>query len=124
MKRVLAMLACVGAVMGCTALLRAEGTDNNFTLVNKTGYTLDKVFVSPHDTKEWGEDIMGKDVVPDGESVHITFHPKADASIFDLKVVYKDDNSEVVWQNLELPKINKLTIHYDHKENKTSAETE
>lgn len=121
MKRALMLLALAASFF--TAPVRAEGTDNDFTLVNKTGYTLDSIYVSPNDTKEWGDDIMGKDVVKDGEEVKITFHPKADASIYDLKVVY-DDKTEVVWQDLELPKINKLTIHWDKATDKTSAEVE
>ena len=122
MKRALLLLVAFGSLMGFGAPVRAE-SDNDFTLVNKTGYVLDKIYVSPNDTKEWGEDIMGKETVADGEEVKITFHPKAEATIYDLKVVY-DDKTEVIWQDLKLPEINKLTIHWDAKEQKTSAEVE
>src|SRR3984893_16143689 len=46
----------------------------DFVLVNDTGYTIDKVFVSPAKIEEWGEDVMGPDdQVPDGKSVKIHF---------------------------------------------------
>lgn len=121
MNRASLTLLCLGLVLGFGVAFAQS--DNDFTLVNKTGYTLESVFVSPNDTKEWGEDIMGKDVVKDDEEVKITFSPKAEATIYDLKVIY-DDKTEVIWQDLELPKINKLTIHWDAKEQKTSAEVE
>ena len=117
------LMLALALVLGLSTVAKAEGTDNNFDLINKTGYTLDKVFVSPHGEKSWGEDIMGKETVKDGETVHITFHPDATHDHYDLKVVY-DDKEEVFWENLELPKVNKLTIHWDKATQKTSAEAE
>lgn len=123
MNRLHSLLLAAGLVLGLSTVVQAEGTDNNFTLVNDTGYTLDSVFVSPHDEKSWGNDVMGKDTLKDGETVDIVFSPDADASTYDLKVIY-DDKTEVIWPNLELPKINKLTIHWDAKKQETSAEAE
>lgn len=123
MFRATLVMLSAALVLGLSTSAQAEGSDNDFTLVNKTGYTLDKVYVSPHDTKEWGEDIMGKDTLKDGEEVKITFSPNADADHFDVKVVY-DDKTEAIWADLELPKINKLTIHWNDKTQETTAETE
>jgi hypothetical protein len=87
----------------------ARAGDQDFKLVNKTGVTIAKIHVSPHDKKSWGEDIMGKDVVADGESVDIKFHSAEEAEFWDLKIVDKE-GTEVVWGNLNLLKISKLTI--------------
>src|SRR5438309_2161119 len=65
----------------------SEGAAQDFTLVNKTGVVIDKLFVSPADKDEWGEDILGKDQMADGESWEIKFHPKEKADKWDLKVV-------------------------------------
>ena len=60
------------------SVVRAESA-LDFTLVNDTGYTIDKVFVSPTKLEEWGEDVMGPDdQVPDGKSVHIHFKKAAE----------------------------------------------
>ncbi|MBF0500194.1 MAG: argininosuccinate lyase [Candidatus Riflebacteria bacterium] len=118
------MLLAFGLVLGLTSFLWAQESENDFVLVNKTGYVLDKVFVSPTKAEEWGEDIMGQDVLNDGDQVKIKFHPKAATGLYDLKVVYKDDNSSAVWVGYDLSKITKITIHYDKAKDVTTAEVE
>ena len=89
----------------------------DFTLVNDTGYTIDKVFISPSKLEEWGEDVMGPDdQVPDGKSVKIHFsraHEKE--TKWDLKIIFTDNESRY-WTNLDLSTISEVTIHYkdDH----------
>ena len=119
MNRVTALLLGLALVVGVSGKALAEGGENDFTLVNKTGYTISKVYVSPHDKNTWGEDIMGKDELAEGGSVDIKFHPAADADDWDLKVVYSD-KEEAVWADLHLPKIHKITIHWSDKKSTTA----
>ena len=42
--------------------------------MNKTGVEIHKVYISPHDKDDWEEDILGKDTLPNGETVDIKFH--------------------------------------------------
>lgn len=119
MKKITALLMAAALVAGLSGKLFAEGSDNDFTVVNKTGYTIDKIFVSPHDKNSWGDDIMGKDLLKDGESVDIKFHSGADADDYDLKVVY-EDKEEAVWADLHLPKIHKVTLHWTEKKSTTA----
>jgi hypothetical protein len=99
----------------------AHAGDQDFSLVNKTGVVITHVLVSPHEEKSWGEDIMGKDVLGDDEKVDIKFHRSEDAEYWDLKIVDKDGH-EIVWENLNLLKISKVTLKYD--ESKATAEVE
>ena len=89
----------------------------DFVLVNDTGYTIDKVFVSPSKTEEWGEDVMGPDdQVPDGKSVKIHFSRAHEKDTkWDIKIVFTD-NENRYWTNLDLSSISEVTIHYkdDH----------
>src|SRR4051812_35913201 len=107
MKR---FLAC-----SCAALLllgqHVFAGDQDFTLVNETGVEIHNVHVSPSDENEWGEDILGKDTLGEGESVKITFHPKEDAAKWDLRVADKSGNG-ITWEDLNLLKISKVTLHY------------
>jgi hypothetical protein len=111
------------AAMGFALLVSkaAFAGDQDFTLVNKTGVVLTKVFVSPHDEKEWGEDIMGSDVLADDGSVEIKFHRDETAENWDLKVVDKDGH-EIVWEKLKLTEINKIKLHLE--DGKATAELE
>lgn len=99
----------------------AVAGDQDFVLVNKTGVEIHNLHVSPSDKNEWGPDILGKDTLADGESVKITFHPNAEAELWDLRVADKSGNA-IMWENLNLMKISKVTLHYS--DGKATAETE
>jgi hypothetical protein len=101
---------CLFSFLGLASSFAAEG-DLDFTLVNKTGKILDQVYVGPTSSEEWGSDIMGKDVVGEDESVSITFHPKATAKHWDLKIVFQDGTSSV-WTNFDLTTIDEITVSY------------
>jgi hypothetical protein len=95
----------------------------DFRLTNKTGYTINKVFVAPSKSKDWAEDVLGKDVLDDQSWVNITFPKKNQICNYDVKVVYDDDTS-AEWYSLDLCEISKVSIFYRQSEDKTWAEYE
>lgn len=101
-------------VLASVTLHAAQNRKLDFTLVNKTGLTIDEVYVSPSDDDEWGEDVMGKDVLKDGESVDIEFSRKETTCQWDLKVVDADKDS-IEWTKLDLCKANEITLKYEGK---------
>ena len=100
-----------------------DAAAQDFTLVNETGVEIDKVFISPGDKDDWEEDILGKDTLPSGQSVNIKFHREETAAEWDLKVEDKQGNS-IEWENLNLLKVSKLTLHYDAETKKATATAE
>jgi hypothetical protein len=113
--------------IGITALTLATVSSvsvagqQDFTLVNKTGYELDQLYVSPAAAKNWHEDILGQDTLADGQSAKITFAPENDICKYDVKVVYTIDKSEVYWNDIDLCKEEKITIHWDKSTDVSSA---
>lgn len=99
----------------------ASGANQDFTVVNKTGVIIDKLFVSPSEKDDWQEDILGKDVLADGESLEIKFHPKEKIEKWDLKIEDSKGQS-IEWHDLKLTEISKVTLHF--KDGKGTAETE
>lgn len=97
------------------------GAAQDFTLVNKTGVEIDKVFISPHDADDWEEDILGRDTLPNGESVDIKFHRNETAALWDMRIEDKEGNG-IEWENLNLLQISKATLHYAN--GKATAEVE
>ncbi|HVG34421.1 MAG TPA: hypothetical protein VM911_15230 [Pyrinomonadaceae bacterium] len=93
----------------------------DFTLVNKTGVVINKLFVSPHNADDWQEDVLGKDTLADGESVEIKFSRGEKAAMWDLRVEDTKGNA-IEWESLNLLEISKITLHYDN--GKATAETE
>ena len=97
--------------------------DADFTLVNKTGYTLREVYVSPSHKDAWGKDRMGEGYLDNGKSRLFKFSDKS-ACKQDLKVVFDDDSSEVIWEEFDLCEVSKITLKYNRKTREVSADTE
>ena len=112
-----ALFALIALAVSFTPASAKAESALDFTLVNDTGYTIDKVFISPSKAEDWGDDVMGPDdQVPDGKSVKIHFsraHEKE--TKWDIKIVFTD-NENRFWTDLDLSTISEVTIHYknDH----------
>ncbi len=104
----LGILAVAGIAL--VAASAAPLGDQDFTLVNKTGVEIHALHVAPHSSDEWGEDILGKDTLANGESLEITFGKHDRAHHWDLRIEDEKGNS-VTWENLDLMKIEEVTLH-------------
>lgn len=114
------LLSAIASLFTSTA---AFAGDADFTLVNRTGYTLREVYLSASNRNSWGVDRMGQGYLDHGKSRLFRFAAKS-ACQQDLKVVFDDDESEVTWEDFDLCEINKITLKYDRKSNTVSADTE
>lgn len=85
----------------------------DFDLVNATGYTIAEVYVAPSSSDEWEEDVMGRDILEDGETVAISFAPKEKTCQYDIKVVW-DDGDEAFWKGFNLCTVSEVTLHWDN----------
>ena len=119
------MKTCAALCFSALLLLANRSTafagDQDFTLVNKTGVEIHNVHVSPADKDEWGDDILGKDTLGDGDSVEIKFHPQEEAEKWDLRVADKEGNA-IEWSDLNLLKVSRVTLHY--ADGKATADVE
>jgi hypothetical protein len=106
---VLSFLAVAG--MALLATSGAQGGDQDFTLVNKTGVEIHALHVAPHSSDEWGEDILGKDTLADGDSLEITFGKHDRAHHWDLRIE-DEKGTSLTWENLDLMKIEEVVLHY------------
>jgi hypothetical protein len=115
------LVAVFAAALAFAAPAGAEDAKQDFKLVNKTGYELKALYVSPAKSDDWEDDILGQDTLADGQSVNVHFSPKTHTCKWDLKVTYSDDDSNAVWQNIDLCSIEKITIKYNRKSDETTA---
>ena len=107
-KRV--MLAVAAMAVFLTALF-AQGKKHGFTLRNHTGAEIHQLYLSPHSSDDWEEDVLGREALPDGESVQINFDDRDKHEMWDLKVV-DGKGASITWEKLDLTKISDVTIHY------------
>ena len=84
------MLALTMVVLSTAPAVHADPRD--FTLINGSAdRTITHVFVSPSTSADWGDDILGRDVLGPGESVDISFQRFTPGScMYDIKVVTAD----------------------------------
>ena len=110
-------------VSGLAASGVASAGDADFTLVNKTGYALREVYLSPAHKTKWGSDRLGSNTLENNKSRVFKFADKA-SCVQDLMVVFDDDGSDVTWEDFDLCDLNKITLKYNRKTKLVSADTE
>jgi len=81
----------------------------DFKIVNKTGVTIEKIFISPADVNDWEEDVMDVNVLEPGETVEVKFSVDETKKIWDLKVE-DHEGTAIIWEDLDLSKVSVLTL--------------
>ena len=97
--------------------------DADFTLTNRTGLTIRELYVSPTKRSQWGRDRLGEGVLEQAKARHFKFGETAICKQ-DIKVVFEDNTPDAVWENVDLCEIEKITLRYDRKTRRVSAEAE
>jgi hypothetical protein len=119
-----AIFASAAFLIVAAGAAQAQESKQDFKLVNKTGYEIKEVYVSPSKSTDWEEDILGDGVLENKDSRNIHFHRSVKSCHWDLKVVYTVDSSSAIWDDIDLCTISQITIHYDRDADKTTAELE
>ena len=117
-KNIVMILLAVGIFGALSTVEVSAQAAQDFTVVNKTGVEIYALYVTPHNAKDWGNDILGVDTMPDGETLDISFSRKEKAKLWDLRI--EDENGAFLeWVNLNLLAIDTVTLYY--KNGKTTA---
>src|SRR5919204_3421970 len=91
MRRPLARLLAAAPVVAlalAASTLPAAADPRDFELANNSSVVLTHVFVSPSDQQQWGEDILGRDVLNPAETVSISFTGfDGSACQYDIQVI-------------------------------------
>ena len=116
------LIAAAMLVSAFTTTSTQAESRQDFLLINRTGYDISEVYISPAKADDWEEDILGSDdSLDDGEQREIKFHRVGKTCLWDLKVVYDEDDSTAVWHDSNLCEVSKITIKYNRKTDTTSA---
>ena len=81
----------------------------DFELVNNTGADITHVYVSPTNVNDWQEDVLGREVLMDGDSVVITFGGGERATYWDIKATFETGDS-IFWKNFNLKSISTIVL--------------
>ena len=101
----------------------AQEAKQDFTLVNKTGYDISEVYLSASHADSWEDDLLADedDTFGDGDSKNVHFMPKVKTCLWDLKVVYDEDDSSAIWHDINLCEVSRITLRYNAKSGETKA---
>ena len=80
-----------------------------FTLVNDSSQDVYYLYVSPSYSDDWGEDILGNDIIPSGTTSEIIIDDGLDTCEYDLLAISPSED-EVEDYGLDLCEISTYTI--------------
>jgi len=115
------MLKLTSLAALCLLSLPAIAADQDFKIFNKTGYQIDEVYIGPHSSSSWGDDIMGRNSLVDGAVLNVSFPNRTSACSFDIRVKY-NDGDEATWDSVNLCQVSRVTLYWQN--NTTRAVTE
>ncbi|HZZ01235.1 MAG TPA: hypothetical protein VFE36_16855 [Candidatus Baltobacteraceae bacterium] len=90
-RKLIAAVVLTSAVTWICAAPALADT-HKFTVRNKGGHQIDRVYLSPISSRKWGRDQMGEDVIAPGDSQ--TWDVETDCEL-DVKVVYHDGTIKI-----------------------------
>lgn len=86
----------VGAVLLLGVTTAALAADYYVDITNRTGYTIMYMYVSPAKSDSWEEDVLGEEVLPEGETRRVTLTGYR-SPIFDIRLVDSDGDKYTFW---------------------------
>lgn len=82
-------------------VLPASAADHRVDIVNKTGMPLKHFYASVTSTDDWEEDILGRDVLDDGESFEADINDGSGKCKYDFKAVFANGQS-LIQKNIDV----------------------
>ena len=74
----------------------SKAADYYVDITNRTGFTIYYIYVSPGKSKSWEEDVLGSDVLSNGDTYRVTLRGYS-SPVFDIKLVDEDGDSYTFW---------------------------
>jgi len=102
--------AMAALAVTATTAIPALALDRRVKIVNDTGYVLVEFYGSNKGSTSWEEDILGPDVLGNGQSVMIDFDDGSGYCMFDFKAVF-DDGDELIRKGVNICEIPSFTYN-------------
>lgn len=81
----------------------------DFTIVNKTGVEISKLYISPSSMEKWDKDVLSVDTLSVGAECDILVSRNESSEIWDLRIIAHDGTS-VLWPKLRLNDFSKIIL--------------
>lgn len=87
----------------------AAAGEYKFTLINKTGFEIIDLYVSPASQNEWGDEILTVDTIPDKERMNVNVSRKEKAENWDI-LVNNENGVRFTYPSLKLSEVSTLIL--------------
>lgn len=84
----------------------------DFVLKNHTGRDIVNIYVTPSNSYYWNDDILGVDILYNGDEIDIFFDRSETARYWDMKANFSD-GSEYIWEDIDLLRVSVITLRFD-----------
>jgi hypothetical protein len=81
----------------------------NFSVVNGTGHVVMTLNVSPTSEEEWGPDILGSQVLRNGQTAQVAFDRAETQCNYDIRATYDDDDTTEM-RNINLCRVGTVNL--------------
>ncbi len=88
-------------VASAALVMPAAAADHRVDIINKTGMSLKHFYASVTSTDSWEEDILGRDVLDDGETFEADINDGSGKCKYDFKAVFENGQS-LVQKNIDV----------------------
>lgn len=106
-KGLLVLMVTALLVIGFSLHVQAGSQD--FTLVNMTGVDIYELYIAPSNSNIWEEEILGWDILRNGDSVNIHFNNRRE-TYWDIMIKDRTGYS-IIWRALNLRTITRIILH-------------
>ncbi len=92
----LALAACLVATPPANAQTDRDGQQRWVNIVNRTRVTIREFYMTDVDTRGWGDDRLGQNVVEPGQALRVVPTPRQRARgycQFDMKIVFENERT-------------------------------
>ena len=68
------------------------------TVVNNTGYTFHYLYLAPESSGDWGDDVLGNQILRDGQRIQVTLpYPLERERVYDFWAIDEDGDDYYKW---------------------------
>ena len=106
--KLISTLAACGLLL--SSVSAASAADRRVDILNKTGMTMTEFYASNTGMNDWEEDILGEDVLENGDSVKVNIDDGSGKCRFDFKAVFKD-GQELIRKNINVCQVGTFTYN-------------
>jgi len=100
----------LAAVTFLVATGAAMALDRHVKIINNSAYDIREFYASNVGTRNWEEDILGRDVLPSGYSVNVNIDDRSGYCKYDFRAIFEDGES-VITENVNVCQIREFTYH-------------